>query len=141
MKFKLQRAQEFKDFCLTCEEASSGEEALQMFTREWEPHYDPARVWDVILMDEHLSTGSSPALLGSEVIQRLRQAGYAGLVISCTGNCTDHDRDAYIAAGADAVWPKPYPAPPEMLKDLQAWIGQKQQPSKHGPSIDAVHPV
>jgi CheY-like chemotaxis protein len=135
MTFKLQRAQEFKDFCLTCEEASSGEEALEMFTSEWEPHHDHSRVWDMILMDEHLSVGSESSLLGSEVIQRFRQAGYKGLVISCTGNCTEHDREAYIAAGADAVWPKPYPAPPEMLKDLHVWIGQKKKTAIEGGDV------
>jgi hypothetical protein len=57
------------------------------------------------------------------------------LVISCSGNCAKEDKEMYLQAGADNVWPKPYPAPPAMLKDLQAWIGQKEPPVKEGDSL------
>jgi signal transduction histidine kinase/CheY-like chemotaxis protein len=126
MNFKLQKSHEFRDYGITCDEASSGEQAFEMFTEAWEPNRDPNSMWDLVIMDEHLNVESTPALLGSETIKKFRDAGYQGLIISCTGNCSAHDKELYLAAGADNVWPKPYPAPAVLLKDLQSWIRQKK---------------
>ena len=44
---------------------------------------------------------------GHESAAALRREGFTGAIIGVTGNALDGDHAAFIAAGADAVLPKP----------------------------------
>lgn len=58
--------------------------------------------YDCVLMDENM-----PNLSGPEAAQKLRQAGYKGLIIGVTGDCYQDQMDHYVHMGANAVLPKP----------------------------------
>jgi CheY-like chemotaxis protein len=118
---------------IQCMEAESGEEALRLYHGTEDDGSEgggggggcgggagPAQ-WDVVLMDEHLSPDPSK-LRGTQVIQLLRASGFVGLVVSCSGNCMESDRAQYYEAGADKIWPKPYPPPAKLRTDLEEWV-------------------
>lgn len=58
--------------------------------------------YDVVLMDENM-----PNLSGPEAAEKLRQAGYKGLIIGITGDCYQDQMDHFVQMGANAVLPKP----------------------------------
>ena len=114
MKFKLQKSKPFAGLGVVCEEASTGEDCLSQFHAKMDTG---EALWDLIVMDEHLSPDPCQ-LRGTQVIQLMRAAGHLGAVLSCSGNCTEADQRSYVDAGADAVWPKPFPTPEDMMQDL-----------------------
>jgi signal transduction histidine kinase/CheY-like chemotaxis protein len=129
MKFKFQKSKDSQGLGILCDEAGSAEDALKMFhskKSQKQEGCEPAKMWDVVVVDEHLSTDPSH-MLGSQLIHSLRAADYGGLVISCSGNCTAEDNLRYLGAGADAVWAKPYPAPAVLLADLARWQQGKKK--------------
>ena len=117
MKFKLQKSKPFASLGLVCEEAATGEECLSQFHAKKD---SGSPLWDLVMMDEHLSPDPCQ-LRGTQVIQLMRAAGYEGAVVSCSGNCTQADKDSYVEAGANAVWPKPFPTPEDIMRDLLDW--------------------
>ena len=44
--------------------------------------------------------------------------GCTATIIACSGNCLADDERVYKSAGADLVWPKPFPSAKEMRDDL-----------------------
>ncbi|KAA0161709.1 hypothetical protein FNF31_03652 [Cafeteria roenbergensis] len=50
---------------------------------------------------------SMPKMNGPEATQRIRAAGFTGLILGCTGNALAHDVAAFTDAGVDAVLSKP----------------------------------
>jgi CheY-like chemotaxis protein len=110
-----------------------GEAALQKYD---ELQNSSVKV-DLILMDEHLEI-SGGVLTGSQTTKLLRDLGCECTIIACTGNCMPSDRAHYKAAGADHVWPKPYPAIEVMAQDLQDLV----QPAADGlaESLPGVQP-
>jgi CheY-like chemotaxis protein len=81
---------------------------------------------DVILLDEHMQS-SGGLLKGSEAIAHFRRLARSHdceqpFIVINSGNCTADDVKGYIAMGADAVWPKPYPASAQMTADIAGWI-------------------
>jgi CheY-like chemotaxis protein len=119
--FQLQKSKPFAGLGLVCDEASTGEDSLKQFHALKDGGPAGAGVWDLVLMDEHLSPDPCQ-LRGTQVIQLMRAAGYVGAVVSCSGNCTEADKDSYKEAGANAVWPKPFPTPEDMMQDLCEWV-------------------
>lgn len=58
--------------------------------------------YDVITMDAEM-----PTLSGFATTRLLRQAGYTGLILGCTGNGLEQDRALLISNGCDDVFVKP----------------------------------
>ena len=88
-------------------EASTGEEALQMYKSET----GQARPFELLLLDETYSPEPS-ALRGSDVIKAIRKHEQTThtppvAIISCTGNT--QDKSFLLECGADSVWEKPMP--------------------------------
>ena len=88
-------------------EASTGEEALQMYKSE----AGQGCPFELLLLDEIYSPESS-ALRGSDVIKAIRQHEQDTrtppvAIISCTGNT--QDKSFLLECGADSVWEKPMP--------------------------------
>ena len=48
-----------------------------------------------------------PLMSGVEVAREVREMGNPIFIAGCTGNALREDQDAYIAAGADEIIPKP----------------------------------
>eukprot|EP01035_Chromulina_nebulosa_P032291 gene32291-biopygen20824 len=48
-----------------------------------------------------------PVMCGVEAVRKLREEGYAKLVVGVTGNILDDDVIEYLSAGADMVLGKP----------------------------------
>ncbi|NUQ64014.1 MAG: response regulator [Pirellulales bacterium] len=63
---------------------------------------DPWEPYDVVLMDIDM-----PVMDGCEATQRLRRAGYTGLVIAVTGHARRYDRDKCLGVGFDDYVTKP----------------------------------
>ena len=56
----------------------------------------------------HMLTASQmPVMSGVEVAREVREAEYDLYICGCSGNAMREDQEAYIAAGADAIIPKP----------------------------------
>jgi CheY-like chemotaxis protein len=78
--------------------AESGPEALE---REAEARAG-GRPFHATLMDIHM-----PRMDGIETTQRLREAGYGGLILAVTADATLGGRAEFTAAGFDDLVPKP----------------------------------
>ena len=61
-------------------------------------------------------------MLGSEGLRKLRQQGCDTRFISCSCFCSPQDRKKYIDAGANAVWPKPYPQCADMAASIRSLL-------------------
>lgn len=48
-----------------------------------------------------------PLMSGVEAVRALRARGSSLFVVGCTGNALEEDQHEYLAAGADAILPKP----------------------------------
>lgn len=44
---------------------------------------------------------------GHDATRAIRAAGFGGVIVGVSGNALTHDIEAFVAAGADAVQPKP----------------------------------
>jgi CheY-like chemotaxis protein len=115
MKAKLQ--QSATNICdhLVVRIVHSGEEAIAL--------YDELKgSIDLVVMDEYLDKEGG-TLKGSETTKELREKGCTAVIVACSGNCLAGDKDRFIAAGANFMWPKPYPDRETMAKDLFGWFG------------------
>jgi CheY-like chemotaxis protein len=84
------------------------------------------RRFGLLLVDEHLTNNGVQGMLGSVMIQAVRQKGYQGIVLSVSGNCMPADIAKYKRAGADLTWPKPYPSPNEMARSIGQCMEQRE---------------
>lgn len=88
---------------LSCERATTGEEALRLFT---------AKRYNVVLLDRNL-----PDMDGTEVARRMREMetdGGRAVLLAVTAYCTAEDRALCLQAGMDAFVGKPLT--PEKLR-------------------------
>jgi CheY-like chemotaxis protein len=96
-------------------EASDGLELLQMVgvseSENTHQHhglgaaaqvYATPKSFDVIILDNHM-----PRMGGKPAVQRLRRAGYSGIVIGLTGDASATDLEDFCKAGADFALAKP----------------------------------
>jgi osomolarity two-component system sensor histidine kinase SLN1 len=60
---------------------------------------------------------------GVDATRIIRQLGFSGVIIGLTGNVLKSDIDAFLAAGADHVFPKPFER--ETLADLLQVLANK----------------
>ena len=58
--------------------------------------------YDLVVMDNLM-----PRMCGPEACKRMRDLGFAGLIIGLTGNALEQDIAEYMAQGANAVLKKP----------------------------------
>jgi CheY-like chemotaxis protein len=121
MKAKLSRAASPLFEGINFEIATTGEEALKK-CHDLHTWAVPPQQIDLILMDEHLET-TGGVLTGSETTKALRTGGCKSVICACSGNCMQEDIDHYLAAGADKVWPKPYPDVQAVTECLAQWFG------------------
>jgi CheY-like chemotaxis protein len=63
---------------------------------------DVPPVYFAILMDSVM-----PVMDGPTAVQRIREAGYTGLIVGVTGNVQPEDIEHFISCGADTVMGKP----------------------------------
>ena len=133
MKVKVNQAAAALFSTVHIEACTHGEAALQKYD---ELQNSSVKV-DLILMDEHLES-SGGVLTGSQTTKLLRDLGCGCTIIACSGNCMPSDVDNYKAAGADLVWPKPYPVIEVMVQNLRDWV----QPAADGlaESLRGVQP-
>ena len=99
-------------------EASTGEECLsqcisQVADRQCVPPH-------VIVMDQYMHDAGGK-LLGSATVRQLRQNGFQGLVIGCSGNV--ECEQLFDDAGADYFWGKPGPPDSEISELLEHYFG------------------
>jgi CheY-like chemotaxis protein len=106
---QLRDSDEFKKYLFEIHEASTGEELNEKMKENGMNYFD------FILMDEHLGEDS---LQGSELTQQMRNDGCKAVVIACSGNCLEDDKQLYKSKGANWMWPKPYPTTGEMRDDI-----------------------
>ncbi|KAL7421501.1 hypothetical protein Q5752_003270 [Cryptotrichosporon argae] len=81
--------------------AENGKIALDMIRASHEG-LDSAPTFDVCFLDNQM-----PLLSGVEVAREVRDMGCPLFIVGCTGNALREDQEEYIAAGADAIIPKP----------------------------------
>jgi CheY-like chemotaxis protein len=94
----------------TCNEAEDGQVAIDKYN-EMVARGEPP---DAILMDFEM-----PVMNGPTATARLREMGCTCLIVGVTGNVLPADREAFKAAGADSVLPKPL-----VLEDLVRVLDQ-----------------
>lgn len=75
------------------EQAENGQQALE---------HALGKVYDLILMDMHM-----PVMDGHQATQRLREAGYRGLIIAVTASALSQDCEKAIQSGCDHHIAKP----------------------------------
>jgi CheY-like chemotaxis protein len=79
--------------------------------------------FDVVVSDQHMDMVGG-VLKGSELIERLVARNFAvrPVLAIASANTDEHETAAYLASGADIVWPKPYPRHALLVNDiLQHW--------------------
>lgn len=59
--------------------------------------------YDMILMDIEM-----PVMNGIEAVKELRSKGYSGTIVAATGRTQPEDQEAFVAAGCDKYFPKPF---------------------------------
>lgn len=83
----------------TALEAADGLDAYNLVTRTMQ---DGLAQFDVVLIDNHM-----PIMNGHDATQKLRDAGYRGLIIGITGDSALTEVAAFMNRGADGVLVKP----------------------------------
>ena len=83
----------------TAVEAADGLDAFNLVTRTMQ---DGLAQFDVVLIDNHM-----PVMNGHDATQKLREAGYRGLIIGITGDSALAEVAAFMNRGADGVLVKP----------------------------------
>lgn len=83
----------------TAVEAADGLDAYNLVTRTMQ---DGLAQFDVVLIDNHM-----PVMNGHDATQKLRDAGYRGLIIGITGDSALPEVAAFMNRGADGVLVKP----------------------------------
>eukprot|EP00668_Euglena_longa_P010625 GGOE01012865.1.p1 GENE.GGOE01012865.1~~GGOE01012865.1.p1 ORF type:complete len:721 (-),score=163.63 GGOE01012865.1:839-2914(-) len=76
---------------------------------------------DVLILDQHLDYHVT--IYGTDIAQRLRRAGYCGLICIRSANATDEDQVMYLQSGADCMIGKDTPLQ-EMVETLQLAYAQ-----------------
>ena len=77
----------------------------------------------IVTVDQNLDSQGG-VLKGSDLVNALGRANYAGLLVSCSG---DEEVGAeHLALGADLVWGKPLPNSRVLLASLQRFYSQRQ---------------
>ena len=66
---------------------------------------DRAWAYSILIVDEKLAG----EMRGSEAVAELRKRGCTSRIVMCSGNCSASERERYVTAGSDMVWPKPFP--------------------------------
>jgi CheY-like chemotaxis protein len=95
------------------QEANSGESALLLCE---------SQEFDLIFMDQYMVTTSSSdsVLLGSQTVQELRRRlGCKSVIVGVSAN---QQEEAFIAAGANHFWLKPFPCQASSLRQALAGI-------------------
>ena len=117
LKHTLESAPGLKALNLRVETLQTAEEMVALYERTH------ARDWNyaLVILDENLSDAGG-VMLGSEGLRRLRQQGCDTRFISCSCFCSPQDRKKYIDAGANAVWPKPYPQCADMAASIRSLL-------------------
>lgn len=87
------------------DEAENGAEALDVMQREKERGRTSSSAFGGI--HAVLTDSNMPVMSGQEAVQIMRQMGYQGTVVGVTGAASDGEVEAFRAAGADTVVPKP----------------------------------
>jgi CheY-like chemotaxis protein len=88
-----------KDGCHLCDEAEDGEEAVNMVSKKLS---EGGTIFDAILMDFMM-----PKMDGPTATKKIRDMGYAGIIIGVTGNALPSDVIHFTTSGADRVLLKP----------------------------------
>ena len=105
----------------TIMEASSGEMALSMITSTEEPVS-----FDIIFMDQYMTTCAGQALKGTETTRQLRALGIRSPLI-CGLSANGDSEGPFLSCGADAFWLKPFPCRlPELRQALQNLLAMRQ---------------
>jgi signal transduction histidine kinase/CheY-like chemotaxis protein len=95
-------------------EASSGEMALSMITSKDEPVS-----FDIIFMDQYMTTSAGQALKGTETTRQLRALGFRSPIV-CGLSANYDSKGPFLNCGADDFWLKPFPCKlPELQRSLQ----------------------
>ena len=117
IKHTLESAAGLKALNLRVETLQTAEEMVAAYERTH------ARDWNYafVILDENLSDAGG-VMLGSEGLRKLRQQGCDTRFISCSCFCSAQDRKKYIDAGANAVWPKPYPQCADMAASIRSLL-------------------
>ncbi len=89
--------------------AEDGQKALAMAN---------SNAYDLVLLDMDM-----PVVDGFEVIRKLRESGYTGMVVATTAMTQQGDREKCMTAGCDAYMAKPYTA--QGLADLIASLHEE----------------
>jgi CheY-like chemotaxis protein len=121
---KLTAMQPFEGLNYTCQQVSTGEEAVRRVCEEGEE-------FDLILMDQNFDHSTGGNILGSDACRAIRkhemEKGITrGIpIIACTGNCTESDAHLYLQAGMDKCWGKPIPNPTIIATDIMHLFSTK----------------
>ena len=86
-----------------------------------------------VLLTVLSSQSSGGVLKGTEAMPHLRALArkhgeQQPVIVLSSGNCSNLERALYLEMGADATWPKPYPAGEAMAADLVQWMGATNPP-------------
>eukprot|EP00981_Chlorochromonas_danica_P001759 scaffold381_cov168-Ochromonas_danica.AAC.12 len=84
---------------ITCDHAANGQIAVDKVLQALEMH----KAYDIVLIDYYM-----PVLDGPAAIERIRKAGYEGIIIAVTGSASKEDKEKLLAVGATAVMCKPF---------------------------------
>jgi CheY-like chemotaxis protein len=107
----------------TIHEASNGETAIDMITKQLEDegkdkvqeeNASKTGMFDLIFMDQYMASVQKQ-LLGTETVRMIRAQGVTGPII-CGLSANDVE-DAFLEAGSDTFMFKPFPCKPDALKE------------------------
>jgi two-component system chemotaxis response regulator CheY len=96
---KMMRRQ-LREFCKTCDEAVDGVDGVEKVLQAMEDI--DGYGYDIVITDYMM-----PRMNGIEVVEKLRAAGYAGIIMGLTGNTETSMMNAFERAGANRMLIKP----------------------------------
>eukprot|EP00935_MAST-01C_sp_MAST-1C-sp1_P001092 g1092.t1 len=134
LKHTLENAKGLKSLALQVDTVSTAEAMLEQFHRQ-----SSDRTWEYsfVVVDERLSDAEG-VLLGSEGVFELRRQGCVSKIIMCSCFCSDNDQQRYMEAGADMVWPKPYPQISDMNSSLRSLLQLPEDSGRSYPKVLVV---
>ena len=98
-------------------EAKNGEDALKIISASADP-------FDVMIVDQFMEE-SGGVLLGTELVEKLRNDGVKALLIGCSGN---EIQEQFISVGCQFVWGKPMPPNEESIGQLRRGLAAVLSP-------------
>ena len=120
LKHALEKAAGLKEMQLVVDTCTTAEVMIELYnSTTWE--------YCLVIVDENLS-GAGGQLLGSEGVKLLVDSGCDSKFVFSSANCSEDDRARYQAAGATAVWPKPYPPIEEMTSNVRTLLQVEESP-------------